>query len=319
MFIMRKKIYDVLREFMNMSNYSPDEVFAKFSEDKGGVIHYLNGHKFYYKPGTRADKILIVAHADTVWDLRYNEQLLQLGEANTLPNKNSYLIENLRGFCSNNSTIGIGADDRSGAAIAWILKDSGNSILITDEEEDGSLTAISIISDKNWAEIINAHCFILQLDLSGSKAFKCYGAGSEAFKKMIEKETGYKMRPNYSFSDVAFLGKKICGTNLSVGYFNAHTGAEVLSKNLWFGALKTAYKLSKQPHEKYLVEKDFGQKYSLTQRPVAYRPMQQNGDSPISTTMARPLPGDGTSQANKTGGDEKNAFSKNGSDEGRLN
>ena len=258
---MNKKYFDILREFMNMSIFSADEVFEKFLTDKGGTMFEVEGHKFYFKPGTRDDKILIVAHADTVWDTRYNPYLAKLQKFNHLPQKENYLVESSDSY-SSSDRVGIGADDRAGAAMAWILKDSGNSILITDEEEIGAQTSQAIMRNKEWADVINSHRYILQLDLNGSKEFKCYGAGSEDFKTMMEMVTRYEMRPNFSYTDVKYLGKKICGANISIGYYDEHTENEKKNKKQWLSALKTAYKLSKQKHQQFIVEEDFGEKYS---------------------------------------------------------
>ena len=259
---MNREYLDVLNEFMNMSIYSTDEVFDKFLTDPAGKMYKIGGHKFYFKPGNRNDRILIVAHADTVWDTRYDLNIAQKAKFNNLPKKSSYMVED-RHFYYSNGKDGIGADDRAGAAMAWILKDTGNSILITDEEEVGAQTARAIMGNHDLAELVNSHRYILQLDLSGSKEFKCYGAGSEDFKTMMEINTHYSMRPNYSYTDVKYLGKKICGANLSVGYDEEHTQDEFLDKRAWLQSLKVAMKLAKQKHQQFYVDPEFEYKYSL--------------------------------------------------------
>lgn len=259
---MNKTYLDVLDEFMNMSIYSTDEVFDKFLTDKAGKMHKVGGHKFYFKPGYRNDRILIVAHADTVWDTRYDLLNNQKAKFNNLPKKSKTLVQSRNSYYSTGLD-GIGVDDRAGVAIAWILKDTGNSILITDEEEIGAQTSRAIMRNEDLAELIGSHRYILQLDLSGAKEFKCYGAGSEDFKTMMEFTTHYRMRPNYSYTDVKFLGEKICGANLSIGYFDEHTKDEILDKKTWLQSLKVAKKLANQKHQQFYVDPMFGEKYSL--------------------------------------------------------
>jgi hypothetical protein len=275
--------FDTLKEFMNMSVFSTDEVFEKFATDTGGKIYNIDGHRFYYKAGTRDDKILLVAHADTVWDKRYKNLALAKCGYSTKPQDKSYMKETENFFVSNSKKLGIGADDRAGSAIAYLLKDSGNSVLITDEEEIGSVVSKLICGFAEYKtalenggfeptdserEIINVandivccHKFMLQFDMNGAKEFKCYGAGSEDFKAMIENKTGYTMRPNFASTDIAVLGKKICGANLSVGYYNEHSPNECLNKTEWLECYKIAKGLAEEKHKKFIPEPDFGKKY----------------------------------------------------------
>lgn len=261
---MRKEI-EVLREFLNMSVFSADEVFEKFATDTGGSIYEINGDKFYFKMGTRKDKILLVAHADTIWDKRYERMGLEEDGSPKNPSPRDYspakIKENLLKFSSGSDEYGLGADDRAGAAIVWLLKDTGNSVLITDQEEIGAFSARSIMENEEFREIINSHRYILQFDLQGKKKFKCYGAGSEDFKAMMEIKTKYDMLPNYSFTDVAILGQTICGANLSTGYKSEHTPFETVNKLDWLNTVRVAKKLAQAKHQQFYVEPDFAFKY----------------------------------------------------------
>lgn len=262
----RIKAMSTLREFLSMSVFSTDEVFAKFNSDIGGNLYEINGHKFYYKPGSRPDKILLVAHADTVWDKRYRdfglveekhwEAIERSGFAHAKP------IEKFNAFYSGSSHYGLGADDRAGAAIAYLLKDSGNSILITDCEEIGALSARNLMEDEYFKNIINSHRYMLQFDLEGKNKFKCYSAGSDDFKAMMEIKTKCDMLPNFSFTDISVLGSDICGANLATGYHYSHTPLEFVSKKEWFNCYKIAKKLSKSMHQQFYVDPEFGYKYT---------------------------------------------------------
>lgn len=241
----------VLDDFIKLDNSSPKSVFEKFSPN-GENMFEVDGHKFYFFEGTRDDRILLVAHADTVWDDR-EEPFNNENKADSLAQSEDMYYS--LGKC------GIGADDRAGAAMVWLLRNTGNSILITDEEEVGALTAKAIYKDKYWKNIIDKHCFILQLDMNGFGEFKCYTAGSDEFKAFIEEQTGFSMRPNFSYTDVKFLGKKICGANLSIGYYDEHTSNECLKKDEWWKTFEIATKLAENEHKQFFTDKEFGNKY----------------------------------------------------------
>ena len=44
-------------------------------------------------------------------------------------------------YSSGDDLCGIGADDRAGCAMLWLLRDSGHSLLILDGEEHGQVGA----------------------------------------------------------------------------------------------------------------------------------------------------------------------------------
>jgi hypothetical protein len=56
-------------------------------------------------------------------------------------------------FQSANRIRGIGADDRAGCAILWLLKDLGHSLLITDGEEKGGIGSKWLMNDTENADI----------------------------------------------------------------------------------------------------------------------------------------------------------------------
>lgn len=66
---------------------------------------------FVYVPGKREDRVVLIAHADTVYnsgqEIIFEEGIYRSGTP----------------YC------GIGADDRAGCAILYLLKDFGHSLL----------------------------------------------------------------------------------------------------------------------------------------------------------------------------------------------
>ena len=121
----------ILDQFLNIPITSSQEVFEKFAQLPGAV--WRKGDKalqqFIYVPGTRQDRVLLSAHADTVWDAAYgNPQKAEVQYADGV-------------YSSGSEKCGIGADDRAGCALVWALRDSGHSLLILDGEEKGKVGA----------------------------------------------------------------------------------------------------------------------------------------------------------------------------------
>ena len=94
-----------------------------------------------------------MAHADTVWDREYgydpgptHEIKIENGEIRAVDDQ-----------------FGLGADDRAGCAMLWLLKDLGHSLLVTNGEEDGQKGACWLMSDnKDISDEINYdHQFVV--------------------------------------------------------------------------------------------------------------------------------------------------------------
>ena len=109
-------------EFLRFPLDNSDELFRKFSEIPGCIHRGENMEKFIFIKGTRENKVLLAAHADTYWDSHY-------GVINCQPQELSQtegIIQNKNG--------GLGADDRAGCATLWLLRHLGYSLLITKIE-----------------------------------------------------------------------------------------------------------------------------------------------------------------------------------------
>lgn len=213
----------ILLDFLNMPLGSTREVFAKFGELKGAVQRGEGKQQFLYRPGSREDRVLLVAHADTVWDNGYlggrcgrQEVILEDG-----------IIRNKNG--------GLGADDRAGCAILWLLHGLGHSLLITGSEECGGITSDWLIKENRdiCNEINNGHQFVLEFDRRNGRDFRCYNVGTPEFMDYIAAATGYKDAGIGSFTDIVNLCHRVPGTNLSVGYHNEHTEKEYLVVKEW--------------------------------------------------------------------------------------
>ena len=117
----------IVEQFLNMPLSNADEIFQMFSAMPGAIAKQGKKplERYVYVPGTRAKRVLLVAHADTVWDRSY-------GKASE-----TTVVFQDGVFSGTNPACGIGADDRAGCAMLWALRDSGHSLLLVDGEEHG--------------------------------------------------------------------------------------------------------------------------------------------------------------------------------------
>ncbi len=219
----------VLKQFLEIPVGSSDGVFERFKQIPNADFRGEKQKRFLYVRGFRQNKVLLVAHADTVWDKYYKEPFTS---------KHEVIFHN--GIVqSGTKGCGIGADDRAGCAILWLLKDMGHSLLITDGEEHGKFGSSWLMSHNRDIvdEINNEHQFIIQLDRFNGADFKCYKVGTPEFKKYIEDNTPYGDAGDDRSTDICQLCESITGVNLSIGYHNEHYSNESLDLSEWENTL----------------------------------------------------------------------------------
>ena len=212
----------VLREFLALPHRSA-AVLEKFAALPGAVVRSDRPRKgFVYVPGTRKNAVLLVAHADTVAD-----------------DSAEVVLEEKEGVIRNKCGI-LGADDRAGCAMLWLLRSTGHGLLVTDGEEYGGVgadflcTAFPDIHD----EINRRYRFMIEIDRRGADDFKCYDVGTEAFRAYVAEKTGFAEPDRRSFTDIVTLCRDICGVNLSCGYHDPHQASEHLVTMEWHHTLK---------------------------------------------------------------------------------
>ena len=226
--------YDALIQFLSIPVGDSREVLLRFA-DLTGAQHCGDGlAQFVYIPGSRLDRVVLVAHADTVWDEAYTT---------ARPVVSSILSDGgvLR---SASNDIGIGVDDRAGCAILWCLRNLGHSLLITNGEECGRQGSKWLMrNNKKVAEEINCtHQFVVQLDRENCQEYKCYGVGSKEFRAYVEESTGYTEPDRKRSTDIVELCQKITGVNLSIGYYDAHCKSASLKIQEWQATLNICRK-----------------------------------------------------------------------------
>ena len=244
--MMKSEALDTLMSFLSKRPDSSKPVLSLFSELDGAITH-CDGDKnnFVYVPGNRADRVVLAAHADTVWDVCYCRDLAP-ELADKLPDMahvpaidGEFIVQ--KGW----ENWGIGADDRAGCAMLWLLRNSGHSLLITDGEEYGQIGAHYLVDHyPAIAEELNEHRYMIQLDRRNSSDYKTYRlAVTDDFRRFIESHTGFCDAGVKSRTDIVALCTKICGVNFSIGYYNEHTPQEYLSCPDWINTLRIVRRL----------------------------------------------------------------------------
>lgn len=220
-----------LEKFLKMPVTDTKEVFDMFLQIKGAIKRGNGLASFIYIPGTRKDRVLLVAHADTVWDKSLKNSNGQWDIELTFENG---IYRNKLGP--------LGVDDRAGCAIIWLLKDLGHSILITSGEEQGQVGSRFLMEEcPDIADEINyEHQFIVQFDRSGSGDYKCYDVGTDEFRSYIEQITGFTEPDRLRTTDIRLLCRNICGVNLSIGYYKEHACEAYLVFDEWLNTLNIA-------------------------------------------------------------------------------
>ena len=240
---LRQEEMAVLDKFLNLDISTSEEVFAAFRTIEGAIEDHGEGKQGYlYIPGTRSDRCVIAAHADTVFDTAYKDKVYR--------SKVGYK-EGV--FYSESAECSIGADDRSGCAMLWLLRNSGHSLLILDGEEHGQIGA-NYLKDSNpeLFEEINDHSFILQLDRRNSSDYRYYGLPvTPEFVSYIESETGFTLAEGKGRTDIGILCTKACGVNLSVGYYDEHKPTERLVYSEWLNTYNIVKTMLAKPLKKY--------------------------------------------------------------------
>lgn len=238
-----------------------DQVLDKFQGIPNSYTDGRGQKRFVYIPGNRKDRILIVAHADTVW--RWIESgadsriklCMKDGELVTGNADLKYKVQYSNGKTHSEKGIGIGADDRAGCGIAWHLRNLGHSILITSGEENGCIATNRLMKNRYWSEELNKHHFAVQFDRKGSKDIVFYDVGTNKFAEYVKEQTKY-IPASGTTTDIRHLCTKMCGVNMSVGYYNEHTVDEKLVISEFENTLNTAEKwLSQADIPEFKIEK----------------------------------------------------------------
>ena len=220
---------EILLDFLKQPLNTADGIFEIFATIPNAKIYKGNraGERFLFIKGNRPDAATLVAHADTVFDDIEQHDIIEDGDV----------------FRSNSSRYGIGADDRAGCAMLWLLKDLGHHILLCDYEESTHRDATGncvgskylMREHQDIAQIINNSSFVFEFDRRlaygrRKEHYTCYNLPvSQEFRDFIETNTGFIDDDNTGYTDIMELCTDVCGANICVGYSNAHSSSEKIS------------------------------------------------------------------------------------------
>lgn len=220
---------DILFDFLNQPLDSADSIFKKFLALPNAELYQGKnpGERFLFIKGNRPDAATLVAHADTVFDVSGKHKIIEDGDI----------------FRSGSSDYGIGADDRAGCAMLWLLRDLGHHLLICDYEEsthnDASGNCVGskylMKEHRDIAQIVNLSSFMFEFDrrLAYGVRKEHYTsyllAVTKEFRDFIKSNTGFIDDDKSGYTDIMELCRDVCGANICVGYANAHTANETIS------------------------------------------------------------------------------------------
>ncbi len=229
----------------------------------------VNEDGFLYAKG--AVPVLLVAHMDTVHEQQCTS------------------IVDTKGKMS--SPQGIGGDDRCGIfMIMNIIKDLQCSVLLCEDEESGGIGARKFIKAKfkrtnEKGDMIESayidHLdvnFMIEFDRKGSSDAVFYSCDNKDFIDFVTDTTGFKFAYG-SFSDISVLmpAAKLCGVNLSCGYYNAHMPTEYVIYDEMMDNIDAAKVLIKEECKEPF--KYVAKAYQPTTSYADYKPSQRHFQS----------------------------------------
>ena len=117
---------------------------------------------------------------------------------------------------------GIGGDDRCGIyIIRELVKELKCSVLLCEDEECGGIGA-SKFARTEYIKNLGVN-YMIEFDRKGNNDAVFYSCGNQDFINHVLDYTGYK-KAQGTFSDISSLmpSSKLCGVNLSSGYYKPH-------------------------------------------------------------------------------------------------
>lgn len=242
---------DVLLDFLNHPLDTAGNIFNKFLSLPDAKLFQGNnpGERFLFIKGNRPDAATLVAHADTVFDASGEHKIIEDGDI----------------FRSGSSDYGLGADDRAGCAMLWLLRDMGHHILICDYEESTHNDAVGNCTGSKYlmreyrdiAQIVNLSSFVFEFDRRlaygvRKEHYTSYWLPvSKEFREFVESNTDFMDDDNRGYTDIIELCRDVCGANICVGYTNAHTANETISISAFQNTYKIMRKLLSQELKRF--------------------------------------------------------------------
>lgn len=214
------------KDFCCMTQKGVKAYMAKYLVSKKYEV--INEDGFLYAKGDVP--VLLVAHMDTV----HKEQcttVIRTGNIFSSPQ-------------------GIGGDDRCGIfIIANLVKEYHCSVLLLEDEESGTVGARKF-TKTDYINNLDVN-FMIEFDRKGNNDAVFYSCDNKDFTDYVLDNTGYKLASG-SWTDISVLmpASKLCGVNLSCGYYNPHTVSEYVNYDEMMDTISAAEVLIKAECEK---------------------------------------------------------------------
>lgn len=222
---------ETLLSFLSTPLDSGEQVLARFAALPRAVVGEGSAplQRYVYIPGTRPDRVVLVAHVDTVWDGAYDRPFI--GE---------HTVEFADGvFRSGHPDVGIGADCRAGCAMLWELRDCGHSILVVDGEEHGKHGAKYLKrSDRRLFRELNDHCYMIEFDWQGTDGCLFNQVDNTKRFRQYVSTMGFEDSRQKGGTDLQVLCRRVCGVNVGVGYHGWHRPQETVVLAEWENTLE---------------------------------------------------------------------------------
>lgn len=233
----------ILAEFLSYPLHTADDIFARFESIPGAIAGKGDNalERYVCIPGNRENKLVLVAHTDTVWDDAYGR-----------PAQTTVHFEDGI-FKGTNPDCGIGADDRAGCAMLWALRDCGHTILLVNGEEKGKHGAKFLRqSNPKLFRFLNRHQFMIELDWRGTGLCLFNQVDyTDRFHKYITNTLEFQDDKKPGGCDLQILCRQICGVNIGVGYHSWHRHEEYLNLEEWENTLSRLQRFLQLSHPKF--------------------------------------------------------------------
>lgn len=241
---------ELLETFLKLPLGGTEEIFALFASLPGAILCEGKGdtQRFVYVPGTREDRILLTAHADTFWDTRYGVEPMEWEEPKFA----------LGLYFAATTKYGVAADSRAGCALLWGLRSCGHSLLVTDGGEHGNVGARYLRKHHKrlFREINRTHRMILSLDAPGSGTYLLKGVDcGEDLPRYLEEKLKIVKGTMRGEGDLAVLCKRVGGANLGIGYVNPHRNTEMFMVGGWNDLYRKLYAFLGEEHPRFTISR----------------------------------------------------------------
>ena len=210
------------------------EVLQRFADLPNAVVSKTRDYVFV--PGSREDRVLLVAHADTV-----DRPMNKTGRVDPVWHGDICIRSDAEILCGAQYGSGVlGGDDRAGCAALIALWNGEHSLLVTTGEEKGCIGAA--VAAREIDKLLSEHRFFIEFDRLGHKQAVFYDVSTKLFEEYVLQSLGDGWHEHQgSYTDIRKICPAAgrCGVNLSIGYTRQHSANEAIYYPAWLNTVVT--------------------------------------------------------------------------------